>query len=262
MTETDSKPKIKKRPMWLRLVAVACVGLTAWHVFATFLWVSPSSELRNAVPGNALRAYMQPMFGQSWSVFAPKPIDGDYSFEVRATLEDANGKREATQWVDAVNLEMDMIHHNLFPPRASLAGNQLASDYRSRWQKLNDEQKNVVELGYFKGDNWSKRLGDELIERANQSGSSQKSTKSFIESERVASAYATQVAKALWGQDVSSVQFRAGRQGVIPFEQRNDPEAQRPDVVTIDSGWRGLTVIEGQNEQNFAEVFNSLEGVK
>lgn len=262
MTETDSTPKIKKRPLWLRLVAVACVGLTAWHVFATFLWVSPSSELLDAVPDKALRAYMQPMFGQSWSVFAPKPIDGDYSFEVRATLEDTNGRREATQWVDAVNLEMDLIHHNLFPPRASLAGNQLASDYRNKWQKLNDEQKNVVTLGYFKGDDWSTRLNDDLNERAIQSTSSRKNTKSFIETERAASAYATQVAKALWGQDISSVQFRAGRQAVVPFERRNDPDAQRPDAVTIDSGWRGLTVIEGQNEQNFAEVFNSLEGVK
>lgn len=262
MTETDSTSKIKKRPLWLRLVAVACIGLTIWHVYATFLWVSPPSELRNAIPGNALRSYIQPMFGQSWSVFAPKPIDGDYSFEVRAMLEDTSGKPSPTQWVDAVNLEMGMIHRNLFPARASLAGNQLASDYRTGWQKLNDRQRDIVKLGYFKGDDWTHRLAGELNERAAKTGSSQKNTMSFVESERTASAYATQVAKALWGQEVRSVQFRVGRQGVIPFEQRNNPGAIRPSPAIIESGWRGLTVRDGQNEQNFAEVFNSLEGVK
>src|SRR5690625_6020841 len=33
-------------------------------LFATFLWIAPSSALRDVVPGNALQSYMIPMFGQ------------------------------------------------------------------------------------------------------------------------------------------------------------------------------------------------------
>src|SRR5690625_8051402 len=53
-----------------RTVTLAAVLFTAFHVFATFLWIAPSSALRDVVPGNALESYMIPMFGQSWSVFA------------------------------------------------------------------------------------------------------------------------------------------------------------------------------------------------
>src|SRR5690625_7741122 len=57
-----------------RTVTLVAVLFTAFHVFATFLWIAPSSPLRAVVPGNALQSYMIPMFGQSWSVFAPEPI--------------------------------------------------------------------------------------------------------------------------------------------------------------------------------------------
>lgn len=262
MTVTAETATRKKYPLWLRVVGVICVLLTSWHIFATFLWVAPASELRNVVPGNALRNYMMPMFGQSWSVFAPKPVDGDYSFEVRATLVDESGEERTTQWVDSVDREMDMIHHNLFPPRAALAGDRMSGVYQRAWKKLTDDQQETVALSYFKGEDWSARMADRLNSQATANSSSSKSeTAEFLTAEQRASAYATQVAKAVWGDEVAMVQFRAGRQGIVPFAQRNIETAQRPDPVTINSGWRGLTVMDGQSQENFAEIFNSLEAV-
>ncbi|MGP9784572.1 hypothetical protein CQ015_15910 [Arthrobacter sp. MYb221] len=236
--------------------------LTMWHIFATFLWVAPVNELRKAVPASALRTYMLPMFGQSWSVFAPKPIDGDYHISVRAQVDNGDGLI-TTEWVDSVNREMDMIHHNLFPPRAAVAGNQLASDYRGAWRKLDDEQQKIVKLSYFKGDDWDSRLAAELKARSmNDSAKARNSTANFIENEKIASAYATQVARALWGENVKNVQFKVARQGIVPFAQRNKEDAKRPAASVIDSGWRGTTVADGQSDENFAKIFLSLEGVK
>src|SRR5690625_2115613 len=67
-----------------RTVTLVAVLFTAFHVFATFLCIAPSSPLRDVVPGNALQSYMIPMFGQSWSVFAPEPINGDYRLQIRS----------------------------------------------------------------------------------------------------------------------------------------------------------------------------------
>lgn len=263
MTVSSGTAKSRKYPLWLRLVGFVCVLLTAWHIFATFLWVAPSNEIRKIVPDNALRNYMMPMFGQSWSVFAPKPVDGDYSFEVRASIVDDAGEERTTAWIDPVKREMDMIHHNLFPPRAALAGDRLSSVYQNSWRKLNDNQQESVELSYFKGDDWTQRMTNRLNSQITKNSSNSKNrTADFLVAEKQASAYATQVAKAVWGdEEITRIQFRAGRQGVIPFSQRNDENAKRPKPVTIESGWRGMTVMDGQSQENFAEVFNSLEGV-
>lgn len=263
MTVSSGTAKNKKYPLWLRIVGVLCALLTAWHIFATFLWVAPSNELRKVLPDDALRNYMMPMFGQSWSVFAPKPVDGDYSFEVRASILDESGKERTTDWIDPVKREMDMIHHNLFPPRAALAGDRMSSVYQNSWRKLNDKQQESVELSYFKGDDWTQRMTNRLNSQATKNSSSAKNrTADFLVVEKQASAYATQVAKAVWGdEEIIRIQFRAGRQGVVPYSLRNDENAKRPKPVTIESGWRGMTVMDGQNQENFAQVFNSLEAV-
>ena len=66
---------------------------------------------------------------------------------------------------------------------------------------------------------------------------------------------ATQVALAIWGDDVERIQYRATRQNVIPFAQRKDPDAERPGIQYSPSGWRGLITVEGQNDDAFAKVF-------
>src|SRR5699024_61154 len=73
-------------------------------------------------------------------------------------------------------------------------------------------------------------------------------------------AYATQVAYAMWGKNVQQVQYIVSRQNVIPFEERNDPEAERPEVQSAPTGWRATITEPGQSQQRFAEIF--LAGVE
>lgn len=254
--------RYKKRPLWLRAVGMVCVLLTAWHILASFLWIAPTSSLRDVAPGNTLKNYMLPMFGQSWSVFAPAPLNADYSLSVRAKLPGIEGE-QTTEWVDAVNREMSLGHHTIFAPRAALAGNYLASDYRSTWNDLNDEQKQVVEWHYYRGEDWAVRFEESFEKRAqSQSTRDQGTARDFMDNEHRIRAYATQVARAVWGEDVIAVQFRVGRHPVIPFSQRNDADAVRPTPSHISSGWRGVVVREGQSDENFAEIFLSLDEVK
>ncbi|QOR72571.1 hypothetical protein IM660_03985 [Ruania alkalisoli] len=232
-----------------RAVVVAAVLFTAFHIFATFLWIAPASGLRQVIPGDLLHRYMIPMHGQSWSVFAPEPINGDYRLQVRATLN-RDGEEIETEWVDATAAELDMLTHNLFPPRAAITASQVASTFRGAYLDLNDEQEEIVALGYYNGNDWRPRLESALRSHDNAGAVAE-----YMQAEELANAYATQVAYAMWGEDVVLVQFVVSRQNVVPYGQRNEPDAERPAVQPYVTGWRGLIEYPGQSRERFAEIF-------
>lgn len=255
-SETTEAPAPEhSRLTTLKRVAILLgVFFTAWHIFATFLWIAPGSGLRQVVPGTMLHDYMIPMHGQSWSVFAPNPINGDYRLQVRAVVGEG-AQAEETEWVDATAAEVTMLTHNLFPPRASNSAMDVASRFKGAYDKLNDGQQDIVALGYYEGDDWRDRLEQALVAQGNESA-----VPDYLKMERLADAYATQVAYAMWGPDVQQVQFIVSRQNVIPFAERNDPDAERPAVQPAPTGWRGLIVEPGQSQERFAEIF--LAGVE
>ncbi|WP_222847996.1 DUF5819 family protein [Ruania zhangjianzhongii] len=263
MTKSDSQeaaPDTEEPREHTRLTTVKRVVIllgaffTAWHIFATFLWIAPGSGLRDVVPGTLLHDYMIPMHGQSWSVFAPNPINGDYRLQVRAVTGSGEDAVE-TEWVDATAAEITMLTHNLFPPRASNAAMDVASRFKGAFDDLNEAQQEIVALGYYQGEDWRDRLQAALLEHGNEAA-----VMEYLETERLAGAYSTQVAQALWGEDVQQVQFIVSRQNVIPFAERNNPDAERPAVQPAPTGWRGPIVEPGQSQERFAEIF--LTGVE
>lgn len=234
----------------IRAFMVVAAAFTVWHVLATFLWIAPPSGLRQAIPGTALRSYMIPMFGQSWSVFAPEPINGDYRLQVRAVVADGPGQTHTTRWVDATSAELSLLQHHLAPPRAAIQSTELASRYKGDFDDLTDDHKAIVKLGYFNDIDWPSRLRAKLT-----SYGGAKVVEPYLETEHVITAYATQVAYATWGDDVVRVQFVVSRQNVIPFAQRNDPTAKRPAAQVAVTGWRGVLEETGQNRDAFRRTF-------
>ena len=235
-----------------RLAVVGAALFTAWHLFASFLWIAPHSELRDVVPGDALQEYMIPMFGQSWSVFAPEPINGDYYFDVRAVIE-TDGEEETTTWVRASDVEQSLATYRLFPPRAAKLSASQAASFRGEWQDLNDDHRAVLELNYFEGEDWDERLEDSLRDYTEDA----EDLSDYLYEEQRTTAYATQAAHAIWGEDVVRVQYQVARQNVVPWGQRNNPHAERPDIQPVPIGWRGLVVEDEQSQQAFEDYFCS-----
>lgn len=243
---------VHPRPTWwVKLIAFAACLLTLWHISASFLWIAPYSALREIPTQEVLAGYMLPMFGQSWSVFAPEPINGDYHFNVRAVIE-KDGEEVETGWVSATDVELSMIRYNLFPPRAGIQSSEVASGQMNAYNKLNADQQAVVGLDFAKEgwEEWMVRSFEELP------GDENPSTTAYMAEEHLSTAYATQVAYAIWGADaVVKVQYRVSRQNVIPYKDRNDPSAQRPDPTFSTTGWRLPIEEEGQSRENFANTF-------
>lgn len=242
-------PRRSRPPLVVRTVAAAGVLLTLWHVWASFLWIFPPSPLRQLVPGTALSSYMLPMFGQSWSVFAPEPINGDYHFNVRATLS-VDGEESVTGWVSASDVELSMLINHLFPARVASQAEEVASLHKGSWEKLGQVQREDVAANYFEAD-WEERLRTALV----AAGDDDAAVELYMKREHMATAYATQVAQAMWGDEVERVQYRVSRQNIVPFEERNNPAAVRPEPQIVGTGWRGLIVEDGQNEDRFVEIF-------
>lgn len=241
---------MKQRSPLLRVITVALALFCGWHIFASFLWIAPPSPARELIPGKALSNYMIPMFGQSWSVFAPEPINGDYRIQVRAVLNES-GEEHQTDWVDATEVELSMIQYNLFPPRAGISSSEVASQLKGSFDKLTEDHKVIAGLNYFKGD-WGARLEEKMKSYGEAS-----LVDRFVEKEQQAVAYATQVAFAVWGEkNVVRVQYHVTRQNVIPFAQRHDPDAERPGIQHLQTGWRGILVREGQSTQAFSDIFS------
>ena len=250
---TSTAPKL-----WVRAVALIAVLFAGWHILASFLWIAPfSANAREVVPGNALSSYMLPMFGQSWSVFAPEPVNGDYHFNVRAVLND--GANTETGWVSATDVELSMIRYNLTPPRAGIQSTELASSFKKSYDALSDVQRTIVS-GDFTGEDWEVGLRAALERQGTgaattASDDADQKIDTFLSEEHRASAYATQVARAIWGDDVQDVQYRVSRQNIIPFAERHTAGAQRPEPSVVLPGWRAPIVEDGQNDGNFADVF-------
>ncbi|WP_255305076.1 DUF5819 family protein [Microbacterium sp. 3J1] len=250
---TDGQAQVRPRPAWwVKLIAFGACLLTLWHIGASFLWIAPYSALREIPTQEVLAGYMLPMFGQSWSVFAPEPINGDYHFNVRAVIE-KDGEQVETGWVSATDVELSMIRYNLFPPRAGIQSSEVASGQMNAYNKLDEDQQAVAALDFDEEgwEEWMVRSFDDLE-------GEKPSTEVYMAEERLSTAYATQVAYAIWGADaVVAVQYRVSRQNVVPYEDRNDPSAQRPDPTFSTTGWRLPIEEEGQSRENFADTFRS-----
>lgn len=256
--ETSTRPR-RGKVIAKRLVMLVALTITAFHLFASFLWIAPASNLRQVVPGNLLTAYMIPMWGQSWSVFAPEPINGDYYFDVRAVIKNADGEEEITQWVRATDVELTHSTYKLFPPRSAGLAISVSSNLKNSWSELSADHKVIVDLDYFKGDDSQQRLESKLEEY----GDKNKVIEPYLQAERTAVAYSTQVAEAVWGDEqVLRVQFQASRKNVIPYAERNKPGAVRPDIQVVPTGWRALVHEEHQSNADFKEYFCASDEVR
>jgi hypothetical protein len=130
---------------------------------------------------------------------------------------------------------------------------QQASAYKGAWEKLTDDQKAIAKLGYYSGDDWQQRLDAKLNEY-----SPNENVQAYVTEEKITTAYATQVAKAVWGENVVHVHFQVSRQNIPPFAERNNPDREPEPVQIVETGWRGLVTMPGQSDKQFAERFTPL----
>ena len=196
-----------------------------------------------------LNPYMQPFFRQGWSLFAPNPWSGDYTFLLRGRWTDrSTGLLRTSDWVDVTTRQWNGILHNPLHPRSDLYSEGLSEVLSDDQDNLIDNQASIVERDYSHS-GWDQLLAD----LSAQKGADPDRLESYVRHERVAAAYATQYAYALWGPDVEAVQIRLKYTPVPNFEDRADKDAQPESFFTY-FGWRPTVVLDGQSQKHLAEA--------
>src|SRR5699024_3712467 len=79
----------------------------------------------------------------------------------------------------------------------------------------------------------------------------------FVRSTRFVDAFATQVAFARGAtpENLAAVQTRVVYDPVIRWDDRNDPDAERPAATITDTGWRRPLEYPDQDRDAFASTF-------
>ena len=220
----------------------------SFHFAATALWVSPAGPIYNAV-APVVNPYMQPFFQQGWNLYAPNPWSGDYTFLLRARWTDhSTGQLRTSDWVDVTTREWNGILHHPVHPRSDQYSEGLSELLSDDQDNLIDNQASIVERDYSHA-GWDQLLAD----LSAQKGADPGSLESYVLHQRVAVAFATQYAYALWGPDVEAVQIRLKYTPVPSFADRADKDVQPESFFTY-FGWRPTVVFDGQSQKYFAEA--------
>lgn len=236
-------------------VAFFLVGVLVLHFAMTFLWNAPSNPIKDSV-GGQVSGYMRPFFQQNWSLFAPNPVNAEDELLVRAQVADPQtGVLSTTDWEEPTRLEWTLIHHDPAPSRASRITSNLHRRVNTAWNALTDEQQEIVGRDYDEMDDW-RPLADDLI--AAQGGETSTRVANIVRADRVATGYATQFARAMWGEEVVAVQFQLVRTPVPRWDVRFDPVPDDPAQTIREFGWRPALVDPNQDASAFADVIDGL----
>ncbi|HEY0259778.1 MAG TPA: DUF5819 family protein [Lacisediminihabitans sp.] len=239
-------------PIAARVMAVVVVLVLAWHFLATYTWNASPNAIRQAIGNSTLTSYMIPMFGQSWSVFAPNPGSVNPSLDVRAIVE-RDGKSQTTDWYSLTDRSArnDVQLHPI-PSRMYLNDFILANRYYASALAIPTDVRNEAGKTYG-GPVWPSLLQRNMLTELKVDSSP--TVSAFVDYERTVLGLASEVAVARWGSHVKQVQVRVLKTPVVPFAQRN--QKVTPEVSYFVDGWRPVTRVPGVDTAVFDSMFKT-----
>lgn len=229
------------------ITMVVVLALVATHMFFTAVVNVPYSELKyGPLPGRTADAYTRPFFVQNYRIFAPNPASENRSLWVRAWIEDESGERSETEWTNVTAVELAATYRHVLRKQLTIIG---AERYMGAYRALNEEQREILRTGNFHRD------GDrEILEQRLAAAGS---ATAYMTASDYVTAYSTQVAHALYGEDheILAVQSRVVYNPVIRWNDRFDPDAVPPDSIVTFEGWREPLEYADQDREEFARTF-------
>lgn len=212
MSTAVTHPVIDRRKTSIvaRIVAVVVV----LHVAITLLYLNAQSFMPGPVR-SAVNGYMEPVFKQSWWVFAPDPVSSNVYLSVRATTPDGS----QTDWFGVSRCDIDeAILHRPVPNRRYLASFQLVRQFRIQKQNLPDAAAATLTRDRTgAGTAWAAEQATVLA----SAGATPSQIALFMKNDKALVNLASGVAQARWGQ-VRAVQVQIKEVHTRPYSQRDD----------------------------------------
>jgi len=260
MTETDKKRGSRAAtrssgqstvPRAARVTAAIALAVAAMHILLTAVFNLPYPALKyDVLPGRTADAYLRPYFVQDYRIFAPDPVNSDRNLWVRAWVETPDGERVESPWVDATSVEIAAPYRRILRKQMTVLG---AERLNTAHRGLTAAQQKLAEGNYHRGGDLTpllealKDVDDSNVAAVNQ----------YIRVSNFITSYSTQVAYAMWGDEgkILAVQFRSVSSPVVRWEDRSDPDAERPKSSYTPIGWRPPMEWSAQDRDGFARSF-------
>lgn len=207
------------------VLAVLLGAVFLLHFAVTALVVGPVNPISLQF-GREINSYTGRMFQQTWTLFAPTPINDERGLLIRARLRDEQGLLLETEWHDITSGPIDRIHEQrLFPPRHS----RIISN-------------GIQLLGWR--DPVVDRIREQLIVQPMEDADDPRSRfpfspaeERYLESmEEILRQIATVHARDRWGDGVEAVQVRLAVNEFPPFSRRREPDSA-DDISVTDFEW-------------------------
>ena len=229
----------------LRLGVVAAAALLLFHLFAITVHAGPISPIKISA-ASVVDPYIGNTFVQTWTLFAPNPLNDERGLLVRATQRDAvTGETTMTEWTDiSTSVVARSQRTRFFSPRESrlimnLSGmanwkEPYAERLRDRMEALDSTEATapVVEGASDSAAQLTPVTPDVPFVSPHE--------ESFrADSRAMFGRYATLKAIELWGDDINAVEVRFVVHRFPPFSQRDSDAIG--EVIPVDLGWFNVT---------------------
>lgn len=244
-----SKTRVERFSPAARATALVVALVVVFHGAMTAIYNVPWPKVRDqTLLGAVADSYMEPLFQQDYRIFAPNPISDDRYLLVRAWLTTPSGGTRITEWVNVTSAEISTTHRRLLRKQFTILG---VERLVPAFQALTEEQQDIAD------ENWHESgfpgLREALLDA---SPGTEAAVDRFIRASEYLTAYGTQVAYTMWdADDVVAVQIQGVYEPVVRWDDREDPNAQRPTSTIINPGWRPPLEFGGQDREKFAEIF-------
>lgn len=237
-----------------RRAARAGIAVAVAHAVVTVLWVGGSAL---GVPAaTPVRAWVLPLFAQSWNLFAPDPFTTESELWVRGRTCDG----VTTPWRSPTREEWSLVEGSLAPVRAGRLTTNLATELDRAHRALPEDVRTVLASDRPDADAWATLAVDLGVEPAELGTPLALGSRTGLELaptaadalrlDEVAAGYATQHVAATSG---------AGPPCAVQTQVRSVPIRVAPDDparprVAVDLGWRPATTQPGQSPEAFADA--------
>ncbi|MEV5003250.1 DUF5819 family protein [Nocardioides sp. LML1-1-1.1] len=209
------------------------------HSLVVALWVGPSNIARTEIGADRLGGYVEPLFDQAWSVFAPE-ADFRYDLvEVRGALTTDAGTTE-TGWMEVTAKEVaPQVRLHPFPSRTTLMSTRLAGQLQSAWAELSARQKEVA--GTARQDVPLSLLGARLRDAATTPAETT-AAGAYLRTETSLERFVGALARVRWGDRLTAIQFRTYAL-TVPRPNAGARTRQVRSPYRLISPWRPVPVV-------------------
>lgn len=239
-----------------RVALWAVLGVVIAHSCAVALWVAPTNLMKNTIGPSRLASYIQPMFDQAWSVFAPEADSVTDMLEIRATVRDASGKLTETAWTPVTEREIiASVRYHPFPSRTVLMSTRLGGYLQRAFNDITQAQREIVAASAR--DVSPTALRKTLLASARTDRERAKLV-NYLRVNDATETFVSGLVVAVWGDRVIAFQFRKYRIIATQYTNQKGQRQQRlkPELV---SNWRPLRPLTDADRAAFGAYVDEFD---